>query len=460
MNADTWLDGSILSDVLWQSTFFLLLACVAGRLVTKHPARAHGAMVMCIGAAIGAPIASLVFREAGWGLLSPIDFSQTQPTVDGATITLTGANHLASWWSVQLIAGALWACVATLAVGRLVVAVRRSRQIIKTAGPVGTGSVKRAALAASKELSIGRTPELRASDAVTCPVIWCWSRSPLIIVPTSMLDADDSEELFAVMCHELAHFKRRDHWWSLLGELASCALCWHPLIWWSKRRLGELSEQACDHWVLAAGQSPTAFAQALLSFAPQARMELTLAAASSRTSVGRRISYILQRPTGRPSSGRVWAIAVAVVSIGLLGATSMAHRRPAEMNSETTGIVETSMAPLSLSDDDSPFMVRVTPHELDLGAGPPNEIQRDVVWLINTSDEPVDLEDVKVDCGCTQVSGFEARSLAPGERMQLEIAMTALGTPGKSKTKHVTFLIAGQPPMKLPVHLATASTED
>ena len=46
----------------------------------------------------------------------------------------------------------------------------------------------------------------------------------------------------------------------LLAEVLVCAVPFQPLAWWAKRRLGQLSELACDDWAIAGGQEPEAYA--------------------------------------------------------------------------------------------------------------------------------------------------------------------------------------------------------
>jgi hypothetical protein len=71
--------------------------------------------------------------------------------------------------------------------------------------------------------------------------------------------------LRAVLTHELAHLRRRDHWVGWLLLAAGCLWWWHPLFWLVRRRLHREAELACDAWVV--GRLPAArraYAEALL----------------------------------------------------------------------------------------------------------------------------------------------------------------------------------------------------
>ena len=68
----------------------------------------------------------------------------------------------------------------------------------------------------------------------------------------------------SVFCHELAHWRRRDHWTALLAELLCCALPWNPLAWLIRKRVAFLADRACDEHVLAAGCDGPNYADSLL----------------------------------------------------------------------------------------------------------------------------------------------------------------------------------------------------
>ena len=80
-------------------------------------------------------------------------------------------------------------------------------------------SILRGADAARERLGLKVAPRLLASAGVACPIIWCWGRRPILIVPRTNRNAVDWP---AVLTHELAHWKRRDHLAQVIGEVATC----------------------------------------------------------------------------------------------------------------------------------------------------------------------------------------------------------------------------------------------
>ncbi len=92
----------------------------------------------------------------------------------------------------------------------------------------------------------------------------CRVWQPVIILPESIAEHLDDEELKAIMLHELVHIQRRDN---LIGNLqmAICAVLWfHPLVWLINRKLYDEREQACDERVLEVCAAPEAYAASIL----------------------------------------------------------------------------------------------------------------------------------------------------------------------------------------------------
>jgi beta-lactamase regulating signal transducer with metallopeptidase domain len=437
----------LLLDALWQTTAWLGAGLVLAAVLQRHPARAHGVLLVCVFGAVFTPVLSVLFRVQGWGLLAPLSptlLGPPEPPPELAAFRIMTGAVFPTW---PQVAGAAWLGLSAMAVARLIVSAWRGRRLLASAEPVAAAREHRLARAAADRLGVRRVPELLVSNDIACPVIWCWGRRPRLLLPTGARPND--EELLGVLCHELAHTKRRDHWASLAAELALCLLPWHPLAWVAHRRLRDLGEEACDAWVLAAGESPTTYAEALLGLLPQTRPVMALASVNGRSPLARRIVHILKRPPGDPRSGRPWMTVTAALAVLLVTTAALAHRRAAPPEPIAD---RGAPPPVAIVPDPSVDIV-VIPSELDLDTGEPGEPRSDRVWLVNTGTSSRRVTGVKTSCGCTTVTGFEPATLAPGEFMMIEVTMTAPTTIGEAKTKQVIFHVQGQPPLKLPVHL-------
>ena len=99
-------------------------------------------------------------------------------------------------------------------------------------------------------------------DQVLTVGIW----RPLILFPISMINRLSAEEVDAILRHELAHLRRRDHLWQALQQFVMTLFFYHPLVYWLGRHLDREREYACDD--LAAGSdNRKTYARALLRVA-------------------------------------------------------------------------------------------------------------------------------------------------------------------------------------------------
>jgi beta-lactamase regulating signal transducer with metallopeptidase domain len=103
----------------------------------------------------------------------------------------------------------------------------------------------------------------------------------LALIPESALEPSRPLDWEGILCHELAHWRRRDHLAAFLAEILVCVLPWNPLAWWAKTRLSQLAELACDDWVLASGSEGTDYAASLLELVPQRGPSLALTCPAS-----------------------------------------------------------------------------------------------------------------------------------------------------------------------------------
>jgi beta-lactamase regulating signal transducer with metallopeptidase domain len=347
----------------WQSTLWLALGLLAGRILRPYPARAHLALVLAALAAVISPVLTRTSRHLEWGVLPPSNVaaarvgtpmqllaasaagdgfvgeqrrqSATTAVTAPATIepvssrgTQTSAAaipaRIESWLaarreSLTIALVTVWIACSFALLMRLLVSLRAGRRVVRQAS-AETDAGRLAALGdAVRTLAIGSAPVLRVSTAVRCPMIWCWGRQPVLIVPRATAE-QDKLSWSAIFRHELAHWLRRDHWAALCADLVVIALWWQPLAWRVRRRLALLREHACDDWVLATGGAAADYAESLLSLVPERHPAIGLSVLGSSQSLKERLERLFTdvRVVPRVGTARV-AIAVAVVVAAIVG---------------------------------------------------------------------------------------------------------------------------------------------
>jgi protocatechuate 3,4-dioxygenase beta subunit len=92
----------------------------------------------------------------------------------------------------------------------------------------------------------------------------------VILLPEQSADWPDATRRL-VLLHELAHIKRRDVGFQLLGRLATAIYWFHPLAWYAAHRLRAECESACDDHVVHTGVPRTDYAQQLVDLARDLR---------------------------------------------------------------------------------------------------------------------------------------------------------------------------------------------
>lgn len=160
--------------------------------------------------------------------------------------------------------------------GALVIGARQGRETIRFARftrrsvPASDALVDEVA-AVARRLSVV-VPSVRVLPGLTSPVMWClWM--PVLLWPAGLECRLRGDGRRAVIAHELAHLRRRDHWVRRLEMVAAILHWWNPLFWVARRKLRADAELACDAW--ATGQADRrAYAEALLevcSYHPRRR---------------------------------------------------------------------------------------------------------------------------------------------------------------------------------------------
>jgi beta-lactamase regulating signal transducer with metallopeptidase domain len=163
----------------------------------------------------------------------------------------------AAAWTV-LAAGAL--AIGGLAAWRF----RRFGRLLACARPAPEGIAERASTLAS-QLGLRRAPRVLLLPARVPPMLWPGRGGPLLLMPERLTAELGADELDALLAHELAHVRRRDHWVRLVEIAATALFWWYPVTWWARRALRRAEERCCDEWVLRVlPRSARAYASGLL----------------------------------------------------------------------------------------------------------------------------------------------------------------------------------------------------
>ena len=248
MIRELFLGDLSLWSVIWQSTLFAVIGLVGSFILRRRPARASRVLFLAMIAAVLVPTMSILVKHFELGVFttepavlqavamdvpaeasvvsaSPeiqLEAHEAAPDTESAADSSHGTYIP---WRTIILYG--WIVAALILLGRLSVDVVNGILLLRRAKSRVSENIERAADSARARLGIAKDLQIRSSVDVRSPVIWCWSPIPVLLLP---IDLDDGLDWVSVICHELAHWRRRDHISGLIAELIVCILPWNPLI--------------------------------------------------------------------------------------------------------------------------------------------------------------------------------------------------------------------------------------
>ncbi|MFC6647697.1 M56 family metallopeptidase [Paenibacillus rhizoplanae] len=127
--------------------------------------------------------------------------------------------------------------------------IRRMHRERRRLRRVNAPEILKVVLATRRQFGIRRAIPIYTGGSANNPYLSGLLR-PWIFVPEQALRELDASRLRHILAHELAHCKRRDMLWNLLGSLAATIHWFNPLMWLAIRRMKIDREVACDAYVL------------------------------------------------------------------------------------------------------------------------------------------------------------------------------------------------------------------
>jgi len=245
--------------------------------------------------------------------------SSTTPQKDRASLDR-------SWLMVGWLAGALgfW-CIVFLRYCKV-------RQIVESCTAIDEGPLRVSMEQAAMRLGTQHSPDLCVTEAFTSPML-LGVLHPCVVLPRRLIDEASSQELSAVLTHELAHLRRHDTWVGWLQVIAQGLFWFHPLVWWAGAQLRHEREEACDELVLSnGGIEPTSYGETMLRVLTSARAQslansVSLGVFERGTNLQTRLEKIMNfESTRRPFGVGAWLL-IAMAGAILIPMSSVSQTR-------------------------------------------------------------------------------------------------------------------------------------
>ncbi len=140
---------------------------------------------------------------------------------------------------------------------------------------------------------------------------------PVILMPVAALAQLSTQQVEAILLHEIAHIKRYDYLINMLQAVVETLLFFNPFIWLISAEIRREREHCCDDLVLACTQAPLPYASALTALASYGGTTSSLAVAATGNShqLFNRIQRIMETKKSPFSYSRVVAALVIATAI-------------------------------------------------------------------------------------------------------------------------------------------------
>ncbi len=161
-----------------------------------------------------------------------------------AAMLVDGRDRL---YALPRVPWAVWVSGTVLLAAAFLTRLAWAATLLRAARP-GSADVQGRVDRSAAEVGLREAPRVYFVSRAISPMILC-GRTPALLLPSTLWRELDAVGRQAVIFHELAHLKRRDHWVLWLEALVAGVFWWNPVVWWVRRRLRDEADLCCDAWV-------------------------------------------------------------------------------------------------------------------------------------------------------------------------------------------------------------------
>lgn len=274
-----------------------------------------------------------------------VPFDAVQDTAQAELDLIQSLNSLAPFIAWAYFAGVLFMTV------RLTVGLRGGQSLRRQSLPVEDAGLLEMVREQATLIGLRCVPAIAYCERISVPIVIGIMR-PMILLPATLVSGLSSDQLQALVTHELSHIRRYDLLVNLLQRIVEALLFFHPAVWFVSRRISIERENVADDAVVAAGWLPVRYADALVRMAelsstmrsPSLAIQVAALAATGKSSseFKRRVIRLLD---GSASSSirlsRIGILAMSLVTVSLLMTPVVVQLAADEVSSEATGKLPT-----------------------------------------------------------------------------------------------------------------------
>ncbi len=309
-----------LANHLWQSTLFAVVAGLLTLALRRNRAQIRYCLWLAASMKFLIPFSLLLMVGSYFGRhyapavapsLVPAAVEQiTQPFMASAPL-VTMPSRLGAARALPALLCGIWAIGFVILVSSWWRRWRRIRSELLTANAV--------------TLRTG-VPVVSSSAFREPGVFGVWR--PVLLLPEGIAGDLTTQQLEAILAHELCHIRRRDNLAMAMHTAVEALFWFHPLVWWLGARLLEERERACDEDVLRAGNEPEAYAEGILRICElYLSANVPYVAGVTGANLRKRIEQIMSQQIVQKLDGyrKLLLAAVGVLALALPVVVGMMH---------------------------------------------------------------------------------------------------------------------------------------
>ncbi len=153
-----------------------------------------------------------------------------------------------------------------------------------------------------KKAGVKRGMELVESALVRSPLV-VGHLKPMILFPIGAINKLNTQEVEAILAHEIAHVLRNDYIFNIIQSVIEALFYFHPAVWWISTNIRTERENSCDDVAIALCGNSMTYAKALVSVQEMAYYgspQMAMAFAGQRKNqLLFRVQRILKQPNNK-----------------------------------------------------------------------------------------------------------------------------------------------------------------
>lgn len=210
----------------------------------------------------------------------------------------------------------------------------------------------------SNKIGVKRSIVMAESLVAKVPMVVGYLK-PIILLPVGLICSIPTDQIEAIIAHELAHIRRKDVLINTLKSVIEVIFFYHPAIWWMSAVFDQEREHCCDDITLNASINPIALSKALLGAEEYRIKSPKLAAAfnGNNYKLFNRIKRMNTKKTNtRKFNGRAIALTIVFCGMIVLVVNSTVFQAPVLVNLENpeSSMVQSSIGQPSMDAFEEP----------------------------------------------------------------------------------------------------------